>query len=278
MREQDESLSDSTKKYLEKSKFIKSFFTHIEKHYKNFVYICCFSDGINDNLSQWRGYADDGKGLCIGFNKDAIQELSNNSNKIKSEVFTNEEKRNDKVSISKMFAQRTISYASKEDILCELRDKIQPIIEAYDIADKNNYVDLPDVKLTQELYKKTFNYKGFYKNNSFISEKEYRLCFFDTLHEDAIGIADDALMNNMKKIYIFENGTVISELRYRESRGTLIPYREMKFPMDYFKKILSSVTIGPKNPMSVQDVQYFLISNGFNTSTVKVTKSESTYQ
>lgn len=38
--------------------------------YSNFV--ICFSE-IKDCLSQWRGYADDGKGCCIGFSKDALQ-------------------------------------------------------------------------------------------------------------------------------------------------------------------------------------------------------------
>lgn len=128
------------------------------------------------------------------------------------------------------------------------------------------------------MYKKTFNYKAFYKNKSFESEKEYRICFFDSLHEEAIGIDDDALMNNMQTKYIFKNGTKLSELKYREGRGKLIPYREMKFPLEYFKKILSSITIGPKNPMSIKDVQYFLIANGFDTSNITIQKSASSYQ
>ena len=41
---------------------------------------------------------------------------------------------------------------------------------------------------------------------------------------------------------------------------------------------LSSVTIGPKNPMSIEDVKYFLIANGLETSKINIMKSESTYQ
>lgn len=70
MRNKYESLSSETKKHLDNYESIKGFFTHIEYNYKNSAYICCFSDGINDDLSQWRGYADDGKGLCIGFKKN----------------------------------------------------------------------------------------------------------------------------------------------------------------------------------------------------------------
>lgn len=45
--------------------------------FSNFV--ICFST-TKDCLSQWRGYADDGRGCCIGFSKDAIQEFCDASN------------------------------------------------------------------------------------------------------------------------------------------------------------------------------------------------------
>lgn len=276
MRESYLSLSPKTKEYLEKNNFIKGFFTHIEKNYKNFVYICCFSDGINDDLSQWRGYADDGRGLCIGLKKEVIQALSNNTNTLQS---ISEKDKKEYVSISKVFAQKEISYSYKEEIMDELRKKITPIIQKYDKSEKQTVsLPHPDAEFTLELYKKTFNYKAFYKNKTFEAEKEYRICFFDSLHEESIGIADDALMDNMNKEYIFDNNSTISKLKYRESRGALIPYRELKFNFEYFNKALSSITIGPKNPMSKEDIQYFLISNGFKTSNIRVKKSGSTYQ
>lgn len=35
----------------------------------------CFSD-MGNNLSQWRGYGDDGHGISVGFDEDRIEELS----------------------------------------------------------------------------------------------------------------------------------------------------------------------------------------------------------
>ena len=35
--------------------------------------VICFSEAV-DSLSQWRGYADNGKGCCIGFSKQLLQE------------------------------------------------------------------------------------------------------------------------------------------------------------------------------------------------------------
>ena len=37
--------------------------------------MCLFSES-KDKLSQWRGYAQDGKGIAIGFNKDVLEELN----------------------------------------------------------------------------------------------------------------------------------------------------------------------------------------------------------
>ena len=46
--------------------------------YSNFsmkTFCVCFSES-KDKLSQWRGYAQDGKGIAIGFNKDVLEELN----------------------------------------------------------------------------------------------------------------------------------------------------------------------------------------------------------
>lgn len=272
-------LSEETKKHLEKNRFMDEYFTNIKYKYKNIVYICCFTEGKNDDLSQWRGYADDGQGLCIGFKKESIKELSRYEtiSRVVKESDNIENKSN--VSISKVFTQSAINYADKEQIITELKNKIAPLVEKYDNVDKKRRnSSYSDVEFTQDLYRKTFNYKAFYKNKSFESEREYRICFFDSLHEGALGVVDDSLMKHMQAKYKFKNGVEISELKFRIGRGTLIPYREMKFTMEYFKKMLASITIGPKNPMSIEDVKYFLVSNGFDTSNIEIQKSESTYQ
>ena len=46
--------------------------------YSNFLmktFCVCFS-GSKDKLSQWRGYAQDGKGIAIGFDKELLEELN----------------------------------------------------------------------------------------------------------------------------------------------------------------------------------------------------------
>lgn len=44
-------------------------------HASMLTYVACFSEK-EDCLSQWRGYADDGKGMAIGFNKKILEQLA----------------------------------------------------------------------------------------------------------------------------------------------------------------------------------------------------------
>lgn len=282
MRNEKIKLSEETKKYLKNKNFINSFFDNIKANYKNVVCICCFTVDKNDDLSQWRGYADDGKGLCIGFKKEFIQALSNLQRIERYELRDGKYKLISHISTSSVFAQNNLNYINKDEMIAKIENIVSPIVTNYDEADKNIFSpNHPDALFTQELYKKTFNCKAFYKNKSFASEEEYRICFFDSLHEDAIGVANDALMANMSAKYEFnieKDKIELSELKFRQGNDKLIPYREMKFSKDYFSKMLSSITIGPKNPMAIADVKYFLLANGFNIEDIEVKKSESTYQ
>ena len=52
--------------------FTDEFFN--ENHADFRYYVTCFSYQ-NDLLSQWRGYADDGRGAAIGFDLDVLKEV-----------------------------------------------------------------------------------------------------------------------------------------------------------------------------------------------------------
>ena len=90
------------------------------------IYICCFTDGKNDDLSQWRGYASDGTGLCIGFKKNKIKELSKGKCVDKQTKDQNGNNHIDHVSTSFIFAQHEIYYSNKAEIMQELEAIIAP--------------------------------------------------------------------------------------------------------------------------------------------------------
>lgn len=47
----------------------------VYSHFSMKTFCVCFS-GSKDKLSQWRGYAQDGKGIAIGFDKELLEELN----------------------------------------------------------------------------------------------------------------------------------------------------------------------------------------------------------
>ena len=61
--------------------FTDEFFN--ENHADFRYYVTCFSYQ-NDLLSQWRGYADDGRGAAIGFDLDVLKEVVTVSPEISS--------------------------------------------------------------------------------------------------------------------------------------------------------------------------------------------------
>ena len=281
-----ENLSDETKDYVLNDERMSLIFKNSKKVFKSLAYICCFSDGLKDDLSQWRGYADDGKGLCIGFKKEGIKQLSKNE-KIKGIIlYDKEDITTEKVTTKKVFEQHEIFYKEKTEIKDALNEILKPYVDEYDenIQKIINYEDDfekddVDDDLIIQVYSKTRLPKNFFKNESFISEKEYRICFYDMLHENALGKKNKySLMKKMQEKYKFDKIAELSELKYRQGKGNLIPYRELKFDKKFFKDMISSITIGPKNRMSVEDVKFFLLANGFDTSNITIEKSASTYQ
>ena len=110
-----DSLSDSTKAYLDQDTFMNSFFTNIKYNYKNKLYICCFTNEKNDDLSQWRGYADDGAGFCIGFKKELINKLSENTTIEKHTLKDDGSLQKERISTSYVFSQKDITYSDKKD-------------------------------------------------------------------------------------------------------------------------------------------------------------------
>ena len=67
-------LSDEEKANIESDDYMKKYMTRLSELYANVCFICCFSN-IRDDLNQWRAYGDDGKGICIGFDKSFFEGL-----------------------------------------------------------------------------------------------------------------------------------------------------------------------------------------------------------
>lgn len=204
----------------------------------NFVgFAACFSLA-GDSLSQWRAYADDGRGVCIGFSAEHIEN----------------------------FPARvcTIEYDSRK----QLSTIISALTKMHDIFLTSNDVDalLSDcLALFGDLL--------FLKNSSFIEEREVR-----ALHLGFSAIDKSTNKSRLfdsdghnKKFERLKRG----QISYRASGSKIIPYTDIILPPET-KKSIKRIILGPKNESLKNRIEYFMCENGF--SEFEIDKSRSTYR
>ena len=246
-------------KYL--SRYTRENFDDDERYYT--FYVCCFS-AVGDQLSQWRGYADDGKGLSVGFDREKMKEKVDNGNEPLTfdKVVYNE---NEQKRIVNRYANALFSglkaLAKAELTREELESYSRVIFNKVFVGLFENCVLL--------------------KNPFFKEEKEYRLCYLDTV-EQSLSIAEvEKLFEELKKQsnpqISSENNppkepTITTKIDYYCRGSILVPYYDFSFN----KNMIKEVIIGPKSNASERDIESFLHNYGFRNVTVK--KSAGTYR
>lgn len=209
---------------------------------QNSIYISCFSKK-SDILSQWRAYADDGKGVSIGFQLD---KLNSAENLLEEEIIY----LNDK-SMNQMI-----------DNLQTLYDPIVSLIANDSKSDK--YVN------KQELVKKVLHelipVLAKYKNPAFREEQEVRLIYCRSME-----IEKRLYRYNQKK----EEKLNILELDH-EYRITGDNKITEFIKLDFNPKSIKHICIGPKCSMEVNDLMR--IVNELLNIDIKVTRSKASYR
>ena len=211
----------------------------------------CLSE-LRDQLSQWRGYADDANGVCIGFSKEAISELTENIFKKKDSHLT----------------LMKIIYDPKKQKK-HLKDRFEYFVKA--IGEGANKMTGPrglfdirseeDMKKDDATIKKasahlalvavTFFLELFsFKNPAFSEEKEWRL--FSMVGEFMkVSVEYEAAQNSIKPVRYFSFATLKTSF-------------------------VQEVILGPKNISSVAVVKQMMADLGYND--VKVSRSAASYR
>lgn len=175
-------LSDEEKANIESDDYMKKYMTRLSELYANVCFICCFSN-IRDDLNQWRAYGDDGKGICIGFDKSFFEGL-----------------------VKEGFFAENVTYKAKEELHSFISEKL--------ITIKNEHSLITDsVEFTREVKRQIGPKRAKVKNPAFLAENEFRIGLYDSLSDDAIKqyVFDDihigatGLKQYMGNIYYLEN-------------------------------------------------------------------------
>lgn len=244
-----------------------------EKSKKIKRYICCFS-GDGDLLSQWRAYADDGKGISIGFKKLQIKEF--------------------------------LKQVEIEAIDIEHKGKTRKILKKIE-------VDLIDIKYKKKLKKSSYNrelsniFKFFPVIDFITQDKEFNEIIMDSILSDSeIKIYSDLspffryfalrvltnpnlkenldlreqIMKRLKNFIKVKSSTFseekesriviieeelektqnINNIHFRsKNNNELVSYKKLK--LENIVDFISHIVLGPKNKLTVEELKRFLVKN-----------------
>jgi len=218
------------------------------------TYAFCLSE-VKDQLSQWRGYADDGNGICIGFNMEYFNCMNKDS------VSTNE------------FLLRKVNYGEKE---------FMAFIESQSILGNysNDKSSAENYRIVENALQTIHTYEAFYKNPAFIEEYEWRIAFSSAgltqINKEFGGILCKEIYENKAFSANFSKAT----LTYRSTSKDLI--MSIELGIKDIKNAISSIYIGPKSRVSTYDIKQFLIYNdileSFKDDSIEIYNSSASYR
>lgn len=227
-------------------------------------YVACFSEA-KDLLSQWRGYADDGKGVSIGFLTDYLAKETN--------------------SVSLNF--RPIYYEPdkiKENLMKDIIQCLERVINS-----KNQCLVEQGFENAFSSAIGTMVYNSvFMKNKAFLEEKEWRLVYypFGNIRNLKVGYRTKDLsknglyydrmldMTNNKNDY---NGLIRKQVNFQNRENSIVSYVDFDFK-NILPFFIKEIILGPKNDMDDLDLRLFLLSNGLDLSYTDILRSTATYR
>ena len=213
--------------------------------------LCMSSDG--DMLSQWRGYADDGHGVSIGFSRESMfswsTDISSSDYPIDLIQVIYDQKTaasNLKVLVDAIVKHVDQGALAKNGLLGLLELPSDPhVIERQEktARARREFDELVTPFIVRELYR--------YKNPAFSEEREWRL------------------------LTTFQPEKMPPVFEVHPTRSILKPYLSLSIK-DHKKHLVSEVIIGPKNGTPPAVMKAFLNANGYLYA--KVRQSQSTYR
>ena len=226
---------------------------------------CCFSEA-GDLLSQWRGYADDGNGISIGFNKNTL-------------LFLN--------SYGFVYGFRKVIYNPKTQSKF-IKSNIIDLINGYSQVEQNQITDDIFNKFLQDILLRIgvmYNEAPGFKNKCFYEEKEWRICINTYLSN--IIFSEKYIENPSYNIGQFDeefyipanlsNGLIRMPISFAVKGNRIVPYVDLNF--DKIKdEFIQEIIIGPKCDVSIFDIQLLLASKGYEYDEIPIRYSKCTYR
>ncbi len=241
-----------TKEPIQKLKNLFSWFIECDNNplNKRMVFATCLSKN-GDLLSQWRGYAEDGTGVSIGFDSSILTRFKS---KEPDSTFD--------------FSKVVYKKGEQEALIREYVLKYLDTVRRHD--DKEQMLDAVEELIFHALYS-----SARVKNEAFIEEDEWRFFLYTHNVQDYKTLKEQYANLKMEEYF--------SDLGVIAKSGKLVYYYDIKLdrlsgantPLNYIKEVV----LGPKCRLSIKDVMVLLSRYGWDTSqrNLKIYKSDATY-
>lgn len=237
--------------------FVNELKKKIEKEFEDgsiATFALCLSEE-GDLLSQWRGYADDGKGICLGLNVEEILKF---------------------VGISSVsgFSLEKVEYLSKEQIdewVKNVANQMLGIVEIILGAIEEGNIQYCSAKEFDEDIFNTIYYNILseveesikFKTEGFKEEKEWRFFIKNSLNKDdikgkkitSIGTLGEGARRKTSK-YVADN------VEFNIKENDMVPFVSLKFEK-FHNNLINQVICGPNNKIREKDLELFLRKYGY---------------
>lgn len=281
--------AEKLKKELFKEYYNKIFSAPIKKYINNYIkinkfltindllkekskkikrYICCFS-GDGDLLSQWRAYADDGKGISIGFKKSKIKEFLR---EIEIETIDIEYKEKTRKFLKKIEVDLfDVEYIEKK--LKNYNEELSKIFEYFPeieiimrgIGFNEMIIDSllfdPEMEMYSDL-SPFLRYFAFMITKRYLSDEELKPQIMERL-KNFIKVKSSSFSEEKEsRIVIIEDETGenqdINNIYFRsKNNNDLVSYKKLK--LENIVDFISHIVLGSKNKLTVEELKRFLI-------------------
>lgn len=228
-------------------------------------FVTCFS-GARDKLSQWRGYADDGKGGALGFSVKKLRKYADNTKELK-------------------FVK--VKYISRDELENIVREKSLEIISLWQQKNikKEKFfekIDGPDYKdmlfciLCYEDINKVMIDSLAYKDIGFEEEDEYRLF---TLRPN-LKFSDKDIIKKFENEYLknyLDNDIVAEKLKFNITNDNIVPYYPINMT-EISEKSIKEILLGPNNRIILSDLYLLLNNYNWDSKDIKIGYSSISYR
>lgn len=188
----------------------------------DFPYVTCFSRD-NDTLSQWRAYADDGRGVVIGFDLGAMPHVDLMMNK-----------HGERDSLPVMIDE--VCYTGEDNEVEFMRKILSACLLNYEKSKSEKMVIAQGINALNKM-------SIFTKSEGFAEENEVRLVYFPYYRD---------LLSNLNGET--PHGNDLNDIQFRVKDGRILSYFTYAFPEGAIK----SITLGPKCAIDYAQLTLFL--------------------